>query len=99
LNKREPLTGSKLGELQGHLGDLKALIIDEISMVANEMWLDMSHRLCQIKQVDDFPFGGVHVLAVGDLFQLKRFGARPLWEMAHIDAHSQVKGYPLGKNV
>ena len=97
--KREQLTGSKLGELQAKLGDLKVLIIDEISMVDNEMWVDMSYRLCQIKQIDDLPFGGVHVLAVGDLFQLLPVKGRPLWQMEHIDAHSQVKGYPLGNNV
>jgi hypothetical protein len=97
--KREQLTGSKLGELQAKLGDLKVLIIDEISMVDNEMWVDMSHRLCKIKQIDDLPFGGVHVLAVGDLFQLLPVMGRPLWQMEHIDAHSQVKGYPLGNNV
>ena len=48
--KREQLTGNKLAELQSMMGNLKVLIIDEISMVDNEMWLDMSHRLCKIKE-------------------------------------------------
>ena len=97
--KREQLTGSKLAELQSKMGNLKVLIIDEVSMVDNEMWLDMSHRLCKIKERDDLPFGGVHVLAVGDLFQLLPVQGRPVWEMHNVDANSNIKGYPLAYNV
>ena len=97
--KREQLTGSKLAELQAKMGDLKVLIIDEISMVDNEMWIDMSQRLCRIKERDDVPFGGVHVLAVGDLFQLLPVKGRPVWQMQNIDAHSQINGRPLAFNL
>ena len=97
--KREQLTGKKLAELQSKMANLKVLIIDEISMVDNEMWIDMSNRLCKIKDKDDLPFGGVHVLAVGDLFQLLPVRGRPVWEMHSLDSNSNILGYPLGYNV
>ena len=97
--KREQLTGNKLAELREKMGDLKVLIIDEISMVDNEMWLDISHRLCKIKEREDLPFGGVHVLAVGDLFQLLPVKGRPVWQMQTVDSNSNIQGYPLGLNI
>ena len=47
------------------------LIIDEVSMVGANMLLEIHNRLQQIKAVlPDVMFGGVSVLAVGDLYQL-----------------------------
>ncbi len=45
---------------------------DEISMVGSNMLLEVHKRLEQIKAVmpDSSTFGGVSILAVGDLFQL-----------------------------
>ena len=95
--KREELKGSKLAELQSKLGNLKVLIVDEISMVDNDMWNDMSYRLRQIKEQMDVAFGGVHVLAVGDLFQLPPVKGRRIWEMGQIEEETgKVKGHPLG---
>ena len=45
------------------------LIIDEVSMVGSNMLLEIHKRLQQIKGVsDDAVFGGVSILAVGDLY-------------------------------
>ena len=44
------------------------VIIDEVSMVGSNMLLEIHKRLQQIKGVsDDKVFGGVSILAVGDL--------------------------------
>ncbi len=49
---------------------IKALIIDEISMVRADIldFIDRYMRYC--KEQPDKPFGGVQVIAVGDFFQL-----------------------------
>ena len=92
--KKEGLNPHKLAELQDLLGNLKVLVIDEISMVDNSMWLDISTRLQKIMK-NKIPFGGVHVLAVGDLFQLLPFKGRPLWRMGDVQ-NNVVQGAPIG---
>ena len=55
------------------------VIIDEVSMVGSNMLLEIHKRLQQIKGVsDDAVFGGVSILAVGDLYQLPPVGQAPL---------------------
>ena len=49
------------------------LIIDEISMISSNHLLTIHRRLAEIKNYDE-PFGGVSVLAVGDLYQLPPVG-------------------------
>ena len=51
------------------LKNLELLIIDEISMVRAPM-LDAISETLQIHRNSSKPFGGLHVLACGDLFQL-----------------------------
>ena len=51
------------------LKNLELLIIDEISMVRAPM-LDAISETLQIHRSSSKPFGGIHVLACGDLFQL-----------------------------
>ena len=48
---------------------LTLLIIDEISMVRADL-LDNINEILKIWRKTDEPFGGIQVLAVGDLFQL-----------------------------
>ncbi|XP_070561973.1 uncharacterized protein [Ptychodera flava] len=49
---------------------LKFVIIDEVSLVSNELFRRIDQRCRQIMR-NDSPFGGLHVLLVGDLFQLE----------------------------
>ena len=51
------------------LKNIELLIIDEISMVRAPM-LDAISETLQIHRNSSKPFGGIHVLACGDLFQL-----------------------------
>ena len=50
---------------------LQSLFIDEVSMVGNSMLNFIFNRLQEIKGDYNKPFGGVHVILVGDLFQLR----------------------------
>jgi ATP-dependent DNA helicase PIF1 len=59
-----------LNTLQSKYRDLAVLIVDEISMVGNKMFRNLNLRLQDIMQ-NRKPFGNVHVILVGDLFQLK----------------------------
>ena len=45
------------------------LIIDEISMVAPDL-LDAMDYLCRMARHNNEPFGGIQIVAIGDLFQL-----------------------------
>jgi len=51
------------------LRNLELLIIDEISMVRAPM-LDAISETLKVHRNSDEPFGGIHILACGDLFQL-----------------------------
>ena len=64
------LSSSKLNTLRASLSKLKLLIIDEISMVGADTLHIIHRRLEEITGETDLPFGGVSILAVGDLYQL-----------------------------
>ena len=56
------------------------LALNEISMVGSNMLLEVHKRLQQIKAVlPDATFGGVSILAVGDLYQLRPVGQTPVF--------------------
>ena len=68
------------------------LIIDEVSMVGCNMLLEIHKRLQQIKGVsDDAVFGGVSILAVGDLYQLPPVGQAPLFITVN-ECYAQLYG-------
>ena len=56
---------------------VKVLIIDEISMVKADMLYQLDMILKEITQKHKDPYGGVMVLAFGDMFQLKPVQGRP----------------------
>ncbi|XP_060596137.1 uncharacterized protein LOC132750210 [Ruditapes philippinarum] len=64
-----PLSRERLASMKESVGDVKLIVIDEISMVGADMLLTIHRRLCDIMG-NDKPFGGVSILAVGDLLQL-----------------------------
>ena len=67
------LSDDKRNTLQTKYKNLAVLIVDEASMVGNEMLSFLYQRLQEIKCNQD-PFGGVHIILVGDLFQLRPVG-------------------------
>lgn len=68
--KYKPLDMQQLSSFRTRLMHLKAIFIDEISMVGCGMFNFISFRLQKITGVRA-PFGGIRVIAVSDLFQLK----------------------------
>ena len=76
------LPSDQLNTLKVRYRKLSVLIIDEISMVSSQMLNIIHMRLMKLKGSKK-PFGGVHVILVGDLFQLKPvFGS---WVFKHPD--------------
>jgi hypothetical protein len=74
-----PLTADRLKELRQEWRHLKYLIIDEISMIPAHMLLWIHQRLQTFKDSRDL-FGGVSVVAFGDMFQLKPPEGRYIFE-------------------
>jgi hypothetical protein len=54
---------------------LDALVIDEVSMLSKPDWLKLDKLLRRYKQVPGVPFGGVHIVLVGDFLQMPPVGA------------------------
>ncbi len=76
----QPLNHDKLNSLRTKLSKLALVIIDEVSMVGANMLLEIHKRLQQIKAaLPDIAFGGVSILAVGDLYQLPPVGQSPIF--------------------
>ncbi|XP_078603870.1 uncharacterized protein LOC144877700 [Branchiostoma floridae x Branchiostoma japonicum] len=75
-NRYVPPSCEKLQALRKHLGKLKLLVIDEVSMVGADLLYHIHRRLQDIcgDADPDSRFGGVSILAVGDLFQLQPVG-------------------------
>ncbi|KAJ8050134.1 ATP-dependent DNA helicase PIF1 [Holothuria leucospilota] len=70
LSNYKALAADKLNSLQVKYHNLKIIFTDGISMVGHRMFIYIDQRLQQImgsKKV----FGGVSIIAVGDLFQVK----------------------------
>ena len=71
LKNYKQLDSSRLNTLRCQLGGVKVIFVDEISMVGNAMFnVQMNNRLKDIKG-SSLPFGGVSIIAIGDLFQLQ----------------------------
>ena len=71
LKDYKPLDTSRLNTPRCQLGGVKLIYIDEISMVGNTMFnVQISNRLKDIKGSKD-DFGGIRIIAIGDLFQLQ----------------------------
>ena len=86
----QPLSSEKVNTLRSNLSKLVLLIIDEVSMVGADMLFEVHKRLQQIKGVpSDVMFGGVSVLAVGDLYQLPPV-AQPVLFSTVRDSYAQL---------
>lgn len=88
----KPQDMQQLNTFRTRYMNLKVIFIDEISMVGHGMFNFMNLRLQEIKGCT-LPFGGVNVIAVGDLFQLK-----PVMD-SWIFSHSNKDYGPLAANL
>ena len=69
-----PLRAEKRKEFRRKFADIRYIIIDEISMISCQNFAYIHKRLCEIKDTTNDPsilFGGLSILVLGDLFQLK----------------------------
>ena len=64
------LDRDRLNTIRSHLQRMQVIFIDEISMVGSAMFNFLDLRLQQIMGTKE-PFGGLSIITVGDLFQLK----------------------------
>ena len=71
LKNYKPLDSGRLNTMRCELGALKLILLDEVSMVGNSMFtVQLNNRLKDLKGSKD-DFGGVSIITLGDLFQLK----------------------------
>ena len=71
LKNYKRLDSSRLNTLRSQLGGVKLIFLDEISMVGSTMFnVQINNRLKDIKGSKE-DFGGVSIIAIGDLFQLE----------------------------
>ena len=81
-NNFHPLSDKQRTTLRMKLEHVKAIFIDEISMVSSKLLLQVHQRLCEIFGVSDsIPFGGRTIIASGDLFQIPPVMAKPVFSM------------------
>ena len=60
--------------------NLVLVIIDEISLVTSDMLIKLDMRLQEIKEKIGTPFGGVGVMAFGDIMQLQPVQGRYIFQ-------------------
>ena len=57
--------------LRNRLSEVKLLIIDQLSMVSNDIWTDFDSRLGEIfMMIPEKAFAGLSAMIVADLLQL-----------------------------
>ena len=83
------MSDQKKTQLRMSLAELKLIIIDEVSMVANTTLLNIHQRLKEIFVTPNSKlFAGVSILAVGDLYQLPPIRKNPVFENYKNDGYN-----------
>lgn len=59
----------KKGDVKNLYQKIETIVIDEISMVRSDL-LDCIDKFLKLNRSSDLPFGGVHMVFIGDLYQL-----------------------------
>ena len=89
LKNYKSLDSSQLNTLRCQIGGFKLIFLDEISMVGNTMFtVQIDNRLKDVKG-SALPFGGVSIIAIGDLFQLQ-----PVIEIIQLMLHTCLYRMP-----
>ncbi|OWZ08229.1 hypothetical protein PHMEG_00019259 [Phytophthora megakarya] len=81
---------------------LDLLVIDEVSMMSKAEWLKVDKLLRRYKQVLGVPFGGVHIVLVGDFLQMPPVNADPVY-IDPVDkakpSTSDIEGFDLWRKL
>ena len=86
----QTLTCDTLNTFRSKYKSLSVVIIDEISMVSNTMLNFINQRLQELKGTNE-PFGGISILAVGDLYQLKPVSGNWIFNDLTLDASALAR--------
>ena len=70
---------TRLNKLSGKFQDVKIIIIDEISLVDARMLNAIDVMLRQVNKAEE-PFGGYHIVFMGDFYQLPPVDNKPLYK-------------------
>ena len=72
--------------MKNKLSELKLVVIDEVSMVGQKTFQDVSRKLDEVKGKQEIDWGGASVLAVGDLMQLNPIGQGTVYRDPKVNA-------------
>ena len=70
VKRNGPLKSSALAKLQSDLNGVKYLILDEFSVIGQNMFGWINRRCKQATGCSTVPFGGMSIILVGDIGQL-----------------------------
>ena len=69
-NRLLGLNDKSKATLRNKLSEVKFLIIDELSMVSSDIWVDINSRLQETFRITEKAFAGLSVMTIGDFLQL-----------------------------
>ena len=81
------LSDEKMAFFRSQFEELKLIIIDEMSMVSSDDLYKIHHRMTDIFN-NNLPFGGLGMMFVGDMLQLKPVRGRFIFEEPKDQAHA-----------
>ena len=81
------LSDQKMAYFRSEFEELKMLIIDEMSMVSADDLYKIHHRMTDIFN-NNLPFGGLGIMFVGDILQLKPVKGRFIFEEPKDEGHA-----------
>ena len=91
------LKGPALSNLQMRLKDVKYIIIDEFSVIGQNMFGWIDKRCCQVTGSLEETFGGISVILVGDIAQLPPVSDKPLYHPVPINSTALMGYYAYQK--
>lgn len=80
-----PYDSARSHIMKNKLQHVQLLVIDEVSMVGQKTFQEVSLKLDQLKASDLKDWGGISVLAVGDLMQLNPIGQNTVYRDPRVD--------------
>ena len=66
-------------QLQQDWKDVGFILIDECSLLSQQILCEMDHALRYAKEIYDVPFGGIHCIISGDFYQYPPVGGTALY--------------------
>ena len=91
-NKHYSLSDKTRDEKRSIFKNLKMIIIDEVSMVKADMLYQLDLKLQELTERVHIPFGGVSILDLGDILQLRPvLGAFPFEKPKNPEFHATFK--------